>query len=547
MRRLGGRASGVIKVAFVANDTQLLTSGFDHKVRTWDLGTGAEALVLAEHGNSVRALATSADGRRAVSGSDDRTARIFDLERSTTLATLSNDRGNVYAVAMSADGARVVIGGIGCSLCDADSGVEIQRFGTEPVWSLAFSPDGSRIVAGGDTAFTVLDAETLRPLFQLERGLGYESYVAASPSAQVICSSSFGNPGRIHVWNGRDGRFLRKCAGPSSMPASLVCSHDDRTVLAGTHGGTIEVCNVDTGNIERVLVESSVGSTGGSSDETVDALTLSSDGKLLVAGHRGGWIRLWDTQTWSMLRRIPAHTGPVSCAVFSRDDRYLATGCHDRTASVWDTRTWQLLRRLAWHGASVSAVAFSPAGDAIATASFDNKAAIWSLRFGQLRRVLEGHTAWVTDVAYLPDGVRVATSSYDGTLRIWSVTTGKCIATLHGHTGAVSSMSLVGDGSRLVSASVDGTVRLWHIDTARELATFWPVRDGGVTTAGPYALFSDPADVELFHVRTGNACAPLGLYADMCLRPELVAAAVSGASVPRLALAMECCPTRAIT
>lgn len=537
-RQLGPQTRGVIKISFLANDSRLLMSGFDHKVCTWDLDTDAR-LVLAEHGDSVRALAATDDGRRGVSGSDDRTARILDLEQGNAVSTLSNERGNVYAVAISPDGARVVIGGTGCSLWDAESGIEIQRSGTDPVWSLAFSPDGSRIVAGGDAAFAILDAETLRPLFQLDRGFGYQSNVAASHTTEVIASSSFGNPGRIHVWSGRDGRFLRTFAGPSSMPASLVCSHDDRTVLAGTHGGTIEVCSMETGNIERVLVENNVASTGGSSNETVDSLTLSGDGKLLVAGHRGGWIRLWDTHSWLMRRRINAHTGAVSHVAFSRDDRYLATASHDRTARVWDTRTWQPLHRLAWHGSCVSSVAFSPTGDTIATASYDNNVGIWNWRVGRLRRVLKGHTAWVVDVAFLPDGVRVVTGSYDGTLRIWNVTTGNSIATLNGHTGAVTSMSIVGDGSRLVSASVDGTVRLWHVDSTTELATFWPVRDGGVTTAGPYALLSNPADLELFHLRTGNACAPLGLYADRCLSPKLVAAAVSGTSAPPLGLAMD--------
>jgi WD40 repeat protein len=332
--------------------------------------------------------------------------------------------------------------------------------------------------------------------------------------------------------------LLRAFARQSSMAGSLACSDDDRTVFAGTHNGTIEVWNLETGNMDRVLVESGVVTSSGSSDETVDALTFSNRGQLLVAGHRGGWLRLWDTQNWTV-RRLSAHTGTIACVVFSRDYRYLATASHDNTARIWRTRTWESERVLAWHGSCVSAVAFSPNCEIIATGSFDNTVGIWELRFGRLCRVLTGHTAWVTDVAYLPDGVRVASASYDGTLRLWNILTGRCTAILKGHTGAVTSMSLVGDGARLISASVDGTVRLWDVNSATELATFWAVRGGGATTAGAYALLSDPSDIELFHVRTGGVCAPLALYTDLCLKPERVADAVSGRSAPRLALALD--------
>ena len=43
---------------------------------------------LEGHGDGVRAVAVTPDGRRAVSGSDDRTLKVWDLEQGALLATL---------------------------------------------------------------------------------------------------------------------------------------------------------------------------------------------------------------------------------------------------------------------------------------------------------------------------------------------------------------------------------------------------------------------------------------------------------------------------
>ena len=65
----------------------------------------------------MRAVAVSADGRRAVSGGDDGTVRVWDLDAGTVLHTLTGHDGWVGAVAVSADGRRAVSGGDGTGRC----------------------------------------------------------------------------------------------------------------------------------------------------------------------------------------------------------------------------------------------------------------------------------------------------------------------------------------------------------------------------------------------------------------------------------------------
>ena len=66
--------------------------------------------VLESHTDRVRAVALSADGKRAVSGSDDTTLRVWDLDGQTPPRVLEGHTHWTYAVALSADGKRAVSG-----------------------------------------------------------------------------------------------------------------------------------------------------------------------------------------------------------------------------------------------------------------------------------------------------------------------------------------------------------------------------------------------------------------------------------------------------
>src|ERR1035438_10513388 len=74
--------------------------------RCGTLRAGARCTPPTGHADEVGAVALSADGRRAVSGSGDKTLKVWDVESGQELATLQGHDGAVMAVALSADGRR---------------------------------------------------------------------------------------------------------------------------------------------------------------------------------------------------------------------------------------------------------------------------------------------------------------------------------------------------------------------------------------------------------------------------------------------------------
>ena len=143
-------------------------------------------------------------------------------------------------------------------------------------------------------------------------------------------------------------------------------------------------------------------------------------------------IRLWDAQTGELRRTFTAHKDAINSVAFSPDGKVLASGSgdlyardasgsKDKTIRLWDVETGTLRRTLPAQKNEVLCVAFSPDGKVLA-ASQDKIIQLWDMQTHTVRRTLEGHTSWVWRVAFSPDGRTLVSGSRDGTLLLWEVT-----------------------------------------------------------------------------------------------------------------------------
>src|SRR5437660_11369606 len=114
------------------------------------LATSAAFAQLRGHGGPVRALAISADGQSAISGSFDSTAIRWSLTRNAAEQVLRFHSDAVNAVAMLGAGRAATAG--------ADGRIAIWTFGkaepdavfeghTAPIAALAISPDGATLAS----------------------------------------------------------------------------------------------------------------------------------------------------------------------------------------------------------------------------------------------------------------------------------------------------------------------------------------------------------------------------------------------------------------
>jgi hypothetical protein len=94
-----GHTASVRSVAWSPDGQRALSGAADNTVRLWDLAAGICLRVLEGHTDSVFSVAWSPDGQRALSGAHDHTVRLWDLAAGICLRVLEGHTDRVWSVA----------------------------------------------------------------------------------------------------------------------------------------------------------------------------------------------------------------------------------------------------------------------------------------------------------------------------------------------------------------------------------------------------------------------------------------------------------------
>ncbi|KAI8853233.1 WD40-repeat-containing domain protein [Chytridium lagenaria] len=107
----------------------------------------------------------------------------------------------------------------------------------------------------------------------------------------------------------------------------------------------------------------------------IRSLKISKDGKLLASGDRLGNVRVYELETFSMLKYMEAHDAEVLTMDFSSDVdglRFLSTGGRDRLIHIFDIkRSFELVQTIDDHSSSITAVRFSHSGRRLMSSAAD--------------------------------------------------------------------------------------------------------------------------------------------------------------------------------
>ncbi len=250
------------------------------------------------HTATVNAIAFSADGAAAASGSDDRTVRVWTVPFGTSLLTLdAANMGEVYTVAFSPDGKFLLSGGRDrlMRLWDIEKKKQVRTFRghTDSVRSVAFSFDGKRAVSAGDDR-------------------------------------------SIRVWDIGSGDEIAALAGHTEGVTSVVWSRDNQKLMSAGRDGTLRWWNV-AGQKEVFRLQGHAG--------PVLSVALSNDGKTAISGGNDHTIRLWSVPERKELHAFNGHaTAVVHVAFHGKGGEFDSHGSQHRSAdNVW--RRWTLSDR----------------------------------------------------------------------------------------------------------------------------------------------------------------------------------------------------------
>ena len=205
---------------------------------------------------------------------------------------------------------------------------------------------------------------------------------------------------------------------------------------------------------------------------SVNAVSFSDDGEWLVAGAGEpglfGEARIWNVASGALVRTVQGHKDSIYAVRLSPDRKLLALGGYDGLITLWDATEGKLLKKLEGHNGAVFELAFRRDGQILASCSGDRTVKLWNITTGERLETLKESTKELYTLAFSPAGDQVAAAGVDNLIRVWQVSkdgkegTNPLLISKFAHESAVLRIIWSADGKTIVSAGEDRLIKVWN-------------------------------------------------------------------------------------
>lgn len=276
---------------------------------------------------------------------------------------------------------------------------------------------------------------------ELDRLVAPLDYVFCHPDGRRIASFRFNEPIRLYQLRGLralETSFGRQCyhVAFDASGRYLAFSESDskrNQVHLATVGGQL---------LHSFVVK-----------ESQPGVVFSPDGKTLVTGGYGSYVRLFRVADAKFLQKIqiPGAIGALTPR-FSPDGKWLAVGNRNGVTRIFHAQTGKPARSL--DRRMTQGLNFSPDGATLAICYVDGKVGLWTVATGKLEALLDsqGEEAYV--VAWSLDGTVLATGGHKTPLLLWDVSKREVIKALD-RPQNIMGLEFSPNGKRLLSTLAD--------------------------------------------------------------------------------------------
>ncbi|NJN28289.1 MAG: hypothetical protein HC819_21130 [Cyclobacteriaceae bacterium] len=277
--------------------------------------------------------------------------------------------------------------------------------------------------------------------------------IAYAPNGKDFYTT--GSDGKIMQWNANDYKFKTLYQPAQSyIYNDMKVSPDGKWLIVGGDAPYILVINLATLNTIKIdghtgpvtklmfLPNSEYFLSYGIQDSTLrindfvnsselkkfndryTAITLSKDGKTMVAGNEKGKIDIWNTNNMDMVESYENITNrPIYAIEFSPDNKTIAVGNEDGVVYIGDVvgSDFFFTRSLPGQKSRINAIRFSPDNKLIATASLEGTVQLWV--FSRMDKMLpvafKDHDDYVWSIEFSADSDYLLAGTKNGVLKLW--------------------------------------------------------------------------------------------------------------------------------
>jgi cytochrome c len=295
---------------------------------------------LSGHGGPVRALATSADGKSALSGSFDTSAIRWSLA--------------------------------------AESAEQVLRFHSDAVNAAVFLQDGRMATAGADARIAIWTAGRQQPDEVFEGHRGPIVGLAVSPDGSTLASASWDLS--VRLWPLHSGA-KRVLEGHSQNVNGVAFAPDGKSLVSVGYDRTLRIWPLPDGPPVVITLPS-----------PLNAVAVAADGEIATGG-ADGWVRLL-TVAAKQTGEVQAGPTPIVALAISPNGALVAAACIGGSVSIIDRKARSVMRTPAGPGPPVWSVAFLPDSATLLTGGADGTIRRWNALTGEpIRSSLRGTPA----------------------------------------------------------------------------------------------------------------------------------------------------------
>ncbi|KAI0395924.1 WD domain-containing protein [Xylariaceae sp. FL0594] len=450
---------GVSKVAFLAGQPVLVTSGRDNSLKTWIFDetpfSPVPRILHTRSGHaapvtSLQFLPSDFDGAEAgnkwlLSGGKDRSLWGWSLRRDGQSTELS--QGNIRKKAKKAgilastlshgptttleDLKAPEITCIACSL-NRDGGIGAMP-GKQPMWQKSRDPKKS------------LDAE-------ISRMTGWESVVTAHKDDPFVRTWFWGRK--------RAGRWAFQ-TGDGTNASTVAMTSCGTFALVGSVGGSIDMFNLQSG-LHRQRFPSKL--------TPAQARQV----RMQQARQADTVIQLEARGSTKFLPGIGKHTKPVTGIVVDSMNHLVISCSLDGRVKFWDFLTGNLLHEINWAPmTAITGCRYHAASDLIAFSCDDGSIRVVDIETRRTIREFWGCQGKINDFTFSNDGRWIVAASQDSIIRVWDLPTSHLIDAIRLESPCTA-LAFSATGEYLAAASEGELgVNIW---TNRTLFTHVPTK-----------------------------------------------------------------------